>query len=446
MRIDFLTGKDETIVFMTLRKLVGCRAGMLAVCLLAAFGVLPAGASQGEYVLGAGDKLGIYVFGRKDLSGEHAIRPSGSIALPLLGDVAASERTVTELAKQLEDAYTAAMSSEADLHSDININVEILKYRPFYILGDVAKPGSYPYEGGLTVLRAVALAGGYASSGPSARVEESRARENLEVLLKNYIAGVAREARLIAERDKLDEIPFPSALVEKRDDAFVGEIIDVERQLFQVRRELMSRELDIIRKRETQYGEEDDALRAQLRAVEEKRSRIQDMLRNIETLVSQGVMPESERFTFLIMEADVERESREILVSRTRAKQGISAMEQEALILVGERRREIASQLEEVRLGLAETLVRLKAEADRLAILEVRTVTEADAPERRGRAGPQITRETSRGNMVLDATGNTPILPGDVVMIPHQQGEVLLSVPDRVEDPRARSAPEAGEM
>ena len=94
--------------------------------------------------------------------------------MPLIGELEVSGLSVTQLEQQLAEAYRTVMPTDSGMDAETNVNVEILTYRPFYILGDVSKPGSYPYQSGLTVLRAVALAGGYASSGPEARVEAGR--------------------------------------------------------------------------------------------------------------------------------------------------------------------------------------------------------------------------------------------------------------------------------
>ena len=131
------------------------------------------------------------------------------------------------------------MKSDSGPDQAINLNIEIIEHRPFYIMGDVRRPGSYEYENRLTVLRAIAIAGGYASSGPDARVNETRARESMNVQKSNYIAAIAREARLLAEREQLDKIAFPPGLLKMEDDPFVAELLDIERQLFTVRRELL---------------------------------------------------------------------------------------------------------------------------------------------------------------------------------------------------------------
>lgn len=108
-----------------------------------------------QYQLGAGDKIKVIVFGHSDLSGEFQLDGSGRISLPLIKEIQASELTVADLAA----AITSRLSP--DYLIDPKVSIEVLNYRPFYIIGEVKNPGQYSYVSGMTVLTAVALAGGY---------------------------------------------------------------------------------------------------------------------------------------------------------------------------------------------------------------------------------------------------------------------------------------------
>ena len=111
--------------------------------------------NDGNYRLGAGDKMKITVYGEQDLSGEFLVTANGHVQFPLLGEIQAADLTAQELAKSL----TAALG--AKYLRDPRVSIEIQNYRPFYIIGEVNKPGEYPYESGLSLHGAVALAGGY---------------------------------------------------------------------------------------------------------------------------------------------------------------------------------------------------------------------------------------------------------------------------------------------
>ncbi len=107
------------------------------------------------YRLGTGDKIRVIVYGEDDLSGEFQVDGSGTVRLPLIGQVTAAGRSV----RDFEGDVTAKLA-DGYLRSP-RVSVEVTNYRPFFILGEVNKPGEYPYVNGMNVVTAVALAGGY---------------------------------------------------------------------------------------------------------------------------------------------------------------------------------------------------------------------------------------------------------------------------------------------
>jgi polysaccharide export outer membrane protein len=108
-----------------------------------------------EYQLGSGDKVRVTTFGEESLTGEFQIGGTGKISLPLIGEIDALGVT----ARQLQDRIESALKQ--GYLKDPHVSVEVLNYRPFYILGEVKNPGSYPYVNGMTAINAVALAGGF---------------------------------------------------------------------------------------------------------------------------------------------------------------------------------------------------------------------------------------------------------------------------------------------
>lgn len=108
-----------------------------------------------DYVLGTGDKIRLTVFGEIDLSGDYEISSTGIVALPLIGNVQAKGTTIT--------GFEAAVRNKLmqGYLRDPRVNAAVINYRPFFILGEVTSPASYPYVNGMTILNAVALAGGY---------------------------------------------------------------------------------------------------------------------------------------------------------------------------------------------------------------------------------------------------------------------------------------------
>lgn len=127
--------------------------------------------SPPEYRTGSGDRLRITVFGHEDLSGEFQVDGSGYISVPLIGNVEAGAKS----AHELETAIANKLSP--DFLKNPRVSVEIMTYRPFYILGEVNNPGSYAYVNGMTVINAIAVSGGYTYRGRENKVLITRAND-----------------------------------------------------------------------------------------------------------------------------------------------------------------------------------------------------------------------------------------------------------------------------
>ena len=117
-----------------------------------------------RFTLGAGDRLRLTVFGHDDLSGEFNVGETGGMSLPLVGNVNMGGLTIQQAERLVEDAL------RPDYLLNPRVSIEVLNYRPFYILGEVNRPGSYPYAIGLTVTEAVALGGGFTARARKDRV------------------------------------------------------------------------------------------------------------------------------------------------------------------------------------------------------------------------------------------------------------------------------------
>lgn len=117
-----------------------------------------------DYVLGVGDRIRIIVFQEPSLSGEFVVDSTGLVALPLIGEVMAAGSTVRGFEESIEQSLRNGYLN------DPRVSAEVLNFRPYYILGEIARPGEYPYTSNLTVLNAVATAGGFGPLANRTRV------------------------------------------------------------------------------------------------------------------------------------------------------------------------------------------------------------------------------------------------------------------------------------
>lgn len=127
-----------------------------------------------SYVLGSSDKIRLKVYGEPDISGEYEIDASGHISVPLAGSMRAAGTTTRELERSIRSALAKGIVR------DPRVNVEIIAFRPYYILGEVKKSGEYPYRLGLTVMDAVATAGGFTYRANEGKVFLRRAGAGVE--------------------------------------------------------------------------------------------------------------------------------------------------------------------------------------------------------------------------------------------------------------------------
>lgn len=118
----------------------------------------------GDYRLGVADKIRVKVFNEETLSDEFAVNANGAISFPLIGDVRAVGRTTSEVRDEIQQKL-----ADGYLRNP-RVSIDVLSFRPYYILGEVNKPGEYPYSSGLTADKAAATAGGYTYRAERKRV------------------------------------------------------------------------------------------------------------------------------------------------------------------------------------------------------------------------------------------------------------------------------------
>ena len=103
-----------------------------------------------------GEKIKVTVYGEEALTGEYGINPSGYVTMPLIGAVRAAGRSQSEFARDVAAKYRGG-----GFLQDPHVTVEVIQFKPFYVLGEVTTPGEYPFRSNLNVHSAVAMAGGF---------------------------------------------------------------------------------------------------------------------------------------------------------------------------------------------------------------------------------------------------------------------------------------------
>jgi len=178
-----------SIVFVTLCLFAGCAdKGLIS--------EVPVDGQNAVYRLDSGDRLRVIVFGQTDLSGEYAVDGAGQVSIPLVAAIGARGLTTDEL----EETIVATLSQT--LLRDPSVSVEVLTFRPFFILGEVTNAGQYPFVAGMTIRTAVAIAGGYThrANENGARITRNLGDRIIEIGVDSNAAVHPGDTILVRER------------------------------------------------------------------------------------------------------------------------------------------------------------------------------------------------------------------------------------------------------
>ncbi|WP_192361870.1 polysaccharide biosynthesis/export family protein [Mesorhizobium mediterraneum] len=202
----------------------------------------PTTQAEERYEFASGDVLRLVLFGRPELSGSFRVGPDDSISLPLVGTVSVAGKDRAELEDSLRAVFTKAISTEA------NVTLDIDAYRPFFVLGTVNKPGSYQYQPGVTVLQAVAIAGGIYSlaqnEASNLLVLSHREQERLDTATGQLKLLLARRARLVAEHTGQHQIAVPIQLKLMAGDQEASKLVADESDLMRARAQSLANQIE----------------------------------------------------------------------------------------------------------------------------------------------------------------------------------------------------------
>lgn len=165
-----------------------------------------AGESTGDYQVWAGDLLEVVIWKNADLSGEFRVRPDGKFSMPLIGDVIAEGKTTDAINQQIQSKLEFFIDSPF-----VSTIVRETASNLVYVLGEVTTPGAYPIQGSLSVLQALALAGGlteFASRDKMVLVRGSGDKQqNFTLSYRNILADPGGEFNMVLQRGDTLVVP-----------------------------------------------------------------------------------------------------------------------------------------------------------------------------------------------------------------------------------------------
>jgi polysaccharide biosynthesis/export protein ExoF len=392
---------------------------------IAALLLLVAGKAVAEdYLLGPMDKLHIRVAEWQSaeatvrewssISGEYTVAPSGAISIPFIGELEASGKTTSEIAILIGDELQQTLG----LLSRPDASVELAEFRPIFVAGDVQTPGRYPFEPGLSVLKAVSLAGGLrraASEGLRVERDYINAFGNHRVLSAERNRLLARGARLAAEAEGKNEIDVPEELAESAEGA---SLIARETAFMKARSNHLRRQLSTLEDLNELLTGEIESLDRKVATQNRQVELAREELEGVSSLAERGLAVNQRVLGIERSIAELEGRVLDMETAGLRARQEMNRAERDAAALRSDHDTEIAQQLQD-------TEAEIEALDLRIAIYQGLMAEAASlAPEAAQRSGGNATAVSYRIVRVVDGETqegevdeNTAIHPGDVVKV-----------------------------
>jgi polysaccharide export outer membrane protein/exopolysaccharide production protein ExoF len=401
--------------------------GVVAVLLLLT-GLSPSAGAE-EYLLGPQDKIRLKVyewrasrddiFEWKALNDEFTVGPDGMVSLPFAGAVRAEGRTAIELGEQIGERLKEHMQ----LSNAPDTSVEIILFRPVYVVGAVAQPGQFPYAPDMTVLQAVTLAGGLRDreEGVTGMVRDMLTEKgDVDVIGLNALSLLARKARLQAEHSGADHIQFPPELTSRADNGPAAEVMRQEQAIFKARREGLENQTKALESLRQTLNDELGSLQGQLGFHDKQISLIEKELTGVSSLVDKGIVAAPRQISLERELAQFQSTRLAAETSLLRSRQEISRTDISILDLKNRYDNEVVVSLRDTQSQLDELASKMKTatallQSSSMAVPKLLAMRAAGAkPEpiftivRPGKGGKESEIQAEEG---------TALVPGDTVKV-----------------------------
>ncbi|AWB23813.1 hypothetical protein DA075_25390 [Methylobacterium currus] len=289
----------------------------------------------------------------------------------------------------------------------------------YYILGSVQRPGEYPYRSGMTVLHAIAMAGGYyRASDAGLRLERDAALAagDLKILAAKRTLLTVRRARLQSELDNAPDIRPPAEAGPALD---VAGHLEEERRLMQARRKSFLDDTNRLTEQVTHLNDEIASLRATIDAQGREAQLIRRELDEVRVMVGRGLTPTARQYLLERNLAQIESKQRELETFISRARQTISRTEQNRVALANQRQAALITELQQADSDLNEVGARIETQRQLLAEAEGIAPTGAGTRSRPDEPRPAylVLRGDGAAAQERLATEGTLLEPGDIVRV-----------------------------
>lgn len=289
------------------------------------------------------------------LNGEYVVSQSGSVSIPMIGEMRVGDKTVEDISADIGDK----LKQITGLALAPTASVEIVKYPMIYVSGAVEKPSELEFRPGLTVKQAVAMAGGRerrsSQTGDYSEAQQvSYAGEISRMELQLKQLG-ARRARLMAELNDQPAITFPPEIKAAPEGSAIWQIMTSEVDLFNARADALRQQLAAAADLEVLLRNEINILDEKMSSQDEQVKIAQDELSDISKLVDTKILTTSRKTSLERIVAEMQAGKLDLVVASMQAKQKLSETERDALNLKGQRKTDAGQLLQTTETEIEDT-------------------------------------------------------------------------------------------
>lgn len=351
---------------------------------------------------------------RPELSGEYTVQEDGRISLPLLGPIPAANRSAQQVHANLVESFEQLLGRKG------LVNILSLERSPIYVLGPVKNPGSFKYVSGMTILHAIALAGGLdrSASEPWQKIEAIREIQKRSGAVDVMLTLLARAAVLKAERDGA-EPKVPLQLLELVGATEAANLVNEQsdrRKAVATARKNRERAFQSA----LESARQDVAVYGRLESLDELVKLRQDRVNSMRALVDRNVISMTVLNQVQSELTDAEQRRRDALNQYAMAKQRLVTMEAEALRVQADLRNDLEVEIETIERQVADNERQFNTSE---GVLRTLPATRAQFAKEANRVTYQVVRQTAAGPIGIESVAMTVLQPGDLVNIIAVEGE-----------------------
>jgi polysaccharide export outer membrane protein len=388
--------------------------------LLMLVGVWPPAISQAyaegqrisAYQISAGDKLTVTVFDQRDLSGDYVVDQTGNIRLPIIGDITAAGMTASGL-----EASIARALAQGYVRDPV-VSLRVAEFNPIHVVGLVRTPGVYPYRQGISVLGAIAQAGGIGTTENRQAIaigEALQSDERVRLLELTRASLVAKRARLFALSQDEDEVKFPDISADAADPSRVARILENERREFDSERTARQQQIGLLEGQAPRLQSQLNWLREQKALELKQRNLNQELIADYENLMKTGLTRKPPYIEAKREESRINSQIARLESEMLRTELAISDLQFKIGDVRSVIQRRVSAELQDTERALLELTVTLpsarRAKAFRTQQIGMLSVDEAQQPT------IFVIRQKGGGSVKTEATLDFALLPGDVVQV-----------------------------